>query len=125
VTGAPAKPIIEAVTVVANDRLAEGVGLMALYAPRVCAGVQPGQFVHLRLGAQSETILRRPFSVHRAAGEHIELLYQVLGAGTLLLAEKRPGDTSMDVVGPLGHGWAIPDGLAHALLVAGGLGAAH
>jgi dihydroorotate dehydrogenase electron transfer subunit len=30
----------------------------------------------------------------------------------------------MDVVGPLGHGWEIPDGVSHALLVAGGLGAA-
>ena len=122
--GTPGKPVVESVTVVANDRLAEGVGLMVLRAPRVAAAVQPGQFVHLRLDAHSETILRRPFSVHRAAGEHIELLYQVLGAGTLLMAEKRPGDTSMDVVGPLGHGWVVPDGLTHALLVAGGLGAA-
>jgi dihydroorotate dehydrogenase electron transfer subunit len=117
-------PAIESVTVAANDRLAEGVGLMVLRAPRVAAAVQPGQFVHLRLDTHSETILRRPFSVHRAHGEHIELLYQVLGAGTLLMAEKRPGDASMDVVGPLGHGWVIPDGITHALLVAGGLGAA-
>ena len=120
----PGRPVIEAVTVVANDRLAEGIGLMVLHAPRVAATVHPGQFVHLRLGAHSETILRRPFSVHRTAGDHIELLYQILGAGTLLMAEKRPGDSSMDVVGPLGHGWVVPDGLAHALLVAGGLGAA-
>ncbi len=123
-TGRGGKPTIETVTVVANDRLAEGVGLMVLRAPRVAAAVQPGQFVHLRLGTKAETMLRRPFSVHRAAGEHIELLYQVLGAGTLMMAEKRPGDSSMDVVGPLGHGWVVPDGLTHALLVAGGLGAA-
>ena len=123
-TSAPAKPVIESVSVVANERLASGVGLMVLRAPRVAAAVQPGQFVHLRLDTHSETILRRPFSVHRAQGEHIELLYQVLGAGTLLMAEKRAGDTSMDVVGPLGHGWVVPDGVAHALLVAGGLGAA-
>jgi dihydroorotate dehydrogenase electron transfer subunit len=110
--------------VVANDRVAEGVGLMVLRAPRTAAAVLPGQFVHLRLDTHSETILRRPFSVHRARGEHIELLYQVLGAGTLLMAGKRAGDTSMDVVGPLGHGWAVLDGTAHALLVAGGLGAA-
>ncbi len=97
---------------------------MVLRAPRVAAAVEPGQFVHLRLGAGTETILRRPFSVHRAHGEHIELLYQVLGAGTLNMAEKRVGDTSMDVIGPLGHGWVVPEGAAHALLVAGGLGAA-
>ena len=120
----PAVPIVEAVSVIANDRQTEGVGLMVLHAPRVASTVLPGQFVHLRLDDRSETILRRPFSVHRAVGEHIELLYQILGTGTLALAEKLPGDTSMDVVGPLGHGWVVPDGIAHALLVAGGLGAA-
>ncbi len=30
----------------------------------------------------------------------------------------------MDLIGPLGCGWSVPDGIAHALLVAGGLGAA-
>jgi len=117
-------PAVEPVTVIANDRLAEGVGLLVLHAPRVASSVLPGQFVHLRLGEHSESILRRPFSVHRAVGERIELLYQILGVGTLAMAEKLAGDTSMDVVGPLGHGWTIPDGATHALLVAGGLGAA-
>jgi dihydroorotate dehydrogenase electron transfer subunit len=120
----PVKPLLETVKVVANDRIAEGVGLMVLYAPRVASTVEPGQFVHLRLDSHAETILRRPFSVHRASGEHIELLYQVLGAGTRLMSGMRSGDTSMDIVGPLGTGWAVPNDLGHALLVAGGLGAA-
>jgi dihydroorotate dehydrogenase electron transfer subunit len=30
----------------------------------------------------------------------------------------------MDLIGPLGSGWRIPEGIAHALVVAGGLGAA-
>jgi dihydroorotate dehydrogenase electron transfer subunit len=62
--------------------------------------------------------------VHRAYDDTIEILYQVLGAGTLRLAEKEPGDTSMDLVGPLGHGWDVLPNTAHALLVGGGLGAA-
>jgi len=93
-------------------------------APRCAASIAPGQFVHVRVASGADIILRRPFSVHRVAGESIEILYQVLGAGTLRLAEKAPGDTSMDIIGPLGHGWSIPDGAAHALLVTGGLGAA-
>ena len=117
------RPVLEAVTVVANDRIAEGVGLIALRAPRIAATVRPGQFVHLRVATGADIILRRPFSVHRAHGELIEILYQVLGAGTLRLAEKTVGDV-MDAVGPLGHGWQVPPGTAHALLVAGGLGAA-
>ena len=117
------QPALESVRVLSNDRVAEGVGLVVLHAPGTAATVLPGQFVHLRVATGTEIILRRPFSVHRAYDGRIEILYQVLGAGTLCLAE-RPVGASMDVVGPLGHGWEVPDGLSHALLVAGGLGAA-
>ena len=117
------RPVLEAVTVIANEPVAEGVGLIALHSPRIAAAIKPGQFVHLRIATGADIILRRPFSVHRVHGERIEILYQILGAGTLRLAEKIVGD-SMDVVGPLGHGWQVPEGTSHALLVAGGLGAA-
>lgn len=119
-----AAPHVERVRVLANERVAEGVGLITLDAP-ICAGlVAPGQFVHLRVDTDSSRILRRPFSVHRAYRNVIEILYQVLGGGTLSLARKEPGDRSMDLVGPLGHGWQVPDECAHALFVTGGLGAA-
>jgi len=117
-------PALERVVVLDNERVTEGVGLIRLHAPKCASSVRAGQFVHLRVGAGSELILRRPFSIHRVIGERIEILYQVLGAGTLRLAEKSVGDDSMDLVGPLGHGWQVPEGLTHALLVAGGLGAA-
>jgi dihydroorotate dehydrogenase electron transfer subunit len=117
-------PALERVTVVDNARISPGVGLLALRAPRCAAIVAPGQFVHLRVATGADIILRRPFSIHRVRGERLEILYQVLGAGTLRLAEKPAGDSSMDLIGPLGHGWEMPDGLSHALLVSGGLGAA-
>jgi dihydroorotate dehydrogenase electron transfer subunit len=110
--------------VLANDRVATGIGLIALDAPSCARSVKPGQFVHLRVSAGSDAILRRPFSIHRAYDTTIEILYQVLGTGTLQLAEKAVGDTTMDIIGPLGSGWWIPEGVSHALLVAGGLGAA-
>ena len=116
-------PLLERVTVLANDRVATGVGLLILHAPRVAARVEPGQFVHLRIARGADFLLRRPFSVYLAGGERIEILYQVLGKGTRALAARAPGD-EMDVIGPLGRGWTVPDGAAHALLVAGGLGAA-
>jgi dihydroorotate dehydrogenase electron transfer subunit len=118
-----ARPALENVRVLGNDRIAEGVGLLRLHAPRIAATVQPGQFVHLRIATGADFILRRPFSVHRAEGEAIEVLYQVLGRGTAALAERTPGD-EMDAVGPLGTGWNVGQGVSHALLVAGGLGAA-
>lgn len=122
-TDSAAHPLLERVEVLRNERVAEGVGLIVLRSPRIAASVEPGQFVHLRIATSADFILRRPFSVHRAAGEVIEILYQVLGQGTRELASRGPGDV-MDAVGPLGTGWRIPGGAAHALLVAGGLGAA-
>lgn len=116
-------PAVERVVVTANERVAEGVGLLALRAPRVAGAIAPGQFVHLRITRGADFILRRPFSVHLAAGDRLEILYQVLGRGTRSLSDKVRGD-EMDLIGPLGHGWEIPSGIAHALLVAGGLGAA-
>lgn len=116
-------PALERVVVRANERVAEGIGTIALQAPRTAAGIAPGQFVHLRIAPGSDFILRRPFSVHRAGNGEIEVLYQVLGKGTHALAKVAPG-TTMDLLGPLGRGWRMPDGLSHALLVAGGLGAA-
>jgi dihydroorotate dehydrogenase electron transfer subunit len=123
-TQRPNKPAIERVTVLANDRIAQGVGLMVLKAPRCAESVLPGQFVHLRVATGADILLRRPFSIHRAEGDRVEILYQILGEGTLRMAEKSVGDASMDLVGPLGRGWSAPEGIAHALIVTGGLGAA-
>lgn len=120
---APAHPLLERVEVRRNDRLTEGVGLLVLSAPRIASTVAPGQFVHLRVSVGADFLLRRPFSVHRATDETIEVLYQVLGRGTRELSERRSGDV-MDAIGPLGHGWQVPEGASHVLLVAGGLGAA-
>ncbi|MBS3956958.1 MAG: dihydroorotate dehydrogenase electron transfer subunit [Clostridiales bacterium] len=118
-----ASPSLENVRVVSNDRIAEGVGLLIFEAPRTAHHVAPGQFVHVRIARGTDFILRRPFSVYRAHGDHLEILYQVVGRGTREMAHALPG-TQMDLIGPLGCGWRISETIAHALLVSGGLGAA-
>ena len=119
----PERPALEHVTVLANERLAESVGLLTLHAPRTAAIVRPGQFVHLRLAPGTERVLRRPFSVHAVAGEAIAILFQVLGEGTREMAGWTHGFAT-DLLGPLGSGFDVPPATARALLVAGGLGAA-
>ncbi|GAB4273799.1 MAG: dihydroorotate dehydrogenase electron transfer subunit [Coriobacteriia bacterium] len=115
--------VVEDLTLVSNERLAEGVGLARFDCELIPARVDPGQFVHLRIAKRAEFILRRPFSVHRAGDGWFEILYQVVGKGTRALSMAEPGAV-MDAVGPLGHGWEVPGGAAHALVVAGGLGVA-
>lgn len=117
------RPTVEHTQVLANVRVAEGVGLLELAAPLTAAAVAPGQFVHLRIARDADFILRRPFSVHRAGSGKLEILYQVVGRGTRAMSEIAVG-TVLDLIGPLGTGWGIPDGTSHALVVAGGLGAA-
>lgn len=117
------RPGAERATLVSNERVAEAVGRVIFEAPRTAAAIRPGQFVHLRIAEGTDFMLRRPFSVFRAEGGRIEVLYQVVGAGTRVLADAAPGAV-MDLLGPLGNGWTIPEGASHALVVAGGLGAA-
>ncbi len=87
--------------------------------------IKPGQFVHMSIPSAKAHILRRPFSIYAtdAARNRVEILYQVLGAGTAEMACWKAGqETSM--IGPIGRGWDVPDGANRALLVGGGVGAA-
>ncbi len=99
---------------------------MRLLDPKVATAALPGQFVHVRVAPGSfDPLLRRPFSVawaDRSAGAFV-ILYRVVGRGTKLLAERRPGE-ELDMVGPLGRGFDVPPGGGDVALVAGGLGVA-
>ncbi|MCD4690097.1 dihydroorotate dehydrogenase electron transfer subunit [bacterium] len=82
----------------------------------------PGQFVHVDTGP--ERALRRPFSIAGvgASGE-VELLIELRGAGTRALQEL-PVGVSITMLGPLGHGFTLPEGGRAAVVVAGGIGVA-
>lgn len=97
---------------------------LKLHAPAL-ACAEPGQFVHLRAGFGAGSLLRRPFSIHFAdeqAGE-IWLLIRVAGNVTAALARLQAGEI-LDLLGPLGTGFPVPDEAGKALLVAGGIGLA-
>lgn len=79
---------------------------------------QPGQFLHIKCG--HSRLLRRPISLCGVEDGAARLVFSVKGEGTHWLSERRPGD-SMDVMGPLGHGFEPIDD-APALLVGGGIG---
>ncbi|MBI5048716.1 MAG: dihydroorotate dehydrogenase electron transfer subunit [Deltaproteobacteria bacterium] len=78
--------------------------------------IEPGQFVMLRITEQVDPLLRRPFGVYKILGlgaggqgsegseQGIEILYKVVGKGTKLMANLKPGYT-VDVLGPLGNGF--------------------
>ncbi len=82
----------------------------------------PGQFVQIEPSPDVFPVTRRPITINRLTGNGFELLFDVVGSGTELMAQMRPGDT-VRVLGPLGRGWAIDPGSSW-LLIGGGLGAA-
>lgn len=98
-----------------------GPALCVLWLDAPGLGVaRPGQFLHVRVG---DGYLRRPFSVYRQHGDEVALLVQVKGRGTRWLAGLAPG-AAVDVLGPLGRGFAPPAPGARILLVGGGVGVA-
>jgi dihydroorotate dehydrogenase electron transfer subunit len=101
---------------------------LTLAAPRIAEGARPGQFVHLLATEDRSLPLRRPFSIWRAerpgAGPGtVEVVFDVVGAGTRALARLRPNDV-VDALGPLGRPFDPPEEPAGCLLVGGGYGAA-
>jgi len=106
-----------------NQEVAPSCWKMQLLAPEIAKQAQPGQFVHLRCTENYSPLLRRPFSLHRTSERKIEILYQIIGQGTRLLAEKVQGET-VDLLGPLGRAFQVKDQPEIIVLVAGGVGIA-
>ncbi len=81
----------------------------------------PGHFFTLRISGDSVPLLRRPFALSAFdATNGAAVMYQRRGRGTALLATKGEGDP-LDVLGPLGRPFPLPEG-RKALLIAGGIG---
>lgn len=113
-------PILEKGKILSNRALTEGGSLykMEIFAPEIADGARPGQFVQVDCG--KDTSLRRPISISNFDGERLTLCYDVRGKGTLAMAEMKAGE-KIDLLGPIGHGFDIPqDG--SVLLVGGGIG---
>jgi dihydroorotate dehydrogenase electron transfer subunit len=91
--------------------------------------IVPGQFFMVGVGSGTDPFLRRPMSLHRLVRDEegnpsgFELLYKVVGRGTELLSKVRVGET-LDVLGPLGHGFWIAKGASQHCIVTGGTGVA-
>lgn len=110
--------------IVFNKEIIADHFLMGLRSPAVVATARPGQFVMVRVRSGMDPLLRRPFSIAGTMkGEHLLILYRVVGKGTAIMAETREGER-FSLLGPLGRGFEPPKGKRLSLLVAGGIGIA-
>jgi dihydroorotate dehydrogenase electron transfer subunit len=101
---------------------------ITLVAPEIAERARPGQFLAIQMPQGRDFILRRHFAVHQASRRGgwagtLEFIVDPAGAGTQWLATARAHEF-LDVIGPLGKGFAYPKRLTNCLLVAEGHGAA-
>jgi dihydroorotate dehydrogenase electron transfer subunit len=112
---------LEEAGILSHDAFAEGQYLLRLQAPECARHAKPGNFVHLQCDPLRP--LRRPISLMRvsAAEGWVELLYKVVGEGTALLANRKPGE-SISLLGPIGSPFQPHQERPRPLLIGGGIG---
>jgi dihydroorotate dehydrogenase electron transfer subunit len=99
---------------------------LGVAAPGFSCALSPGQFVMVRPPLVADPLLPRAFSIYRISQEEggapvVEILYKVLGKGTQYLAQMDPGQ-AVEILGPLGNRFTVPETVETAVLVAGGIG---
>lgn len=81
--------------------LAANIYLMVVQAERVAKSCEPGQFVIVRMDEEGERIPLTICDYDRENGT-ITIVFQIVGAGTQMMATLKEGDSFQDFVGPLG-----------------------
>jgi dihydroorotate dehydrogenase electron transfer subunit len=103
--------------------LARNIFALEFLSSNIARSATPGQFVNIKIDRAAFPLWRRPMSICDVEGETVRILFNVVGRGTTVLARTNSGE-SIDVVGPLGHGFETEKTFGLAVVVAGGLGVA-
>lgn len=113
------KALVDA-EVILNRELVSGVYYLEVEAPKIAREAEPGQFVQLQIPDGAFT-LRRPVGIaaRNLQTGTVAFIYRTVGKGTAALAKVKAG-TVINVLGPLGHGFAMT--AKRPLLVGGGMG---
>ena len=114
----------ELVLVLKNEKINNVYWKITLKSSSLAKRAKPGHFLNLLVEDSYDPFLRRPFSIYRVSGGNkIEILYDVIGKGTQLLATLKPGN-KLKALGPLGNTFSKPASGEISILVAGGVGVA-
>ena len=102
---------------------------LTFVAPGVAELARPGQFVALAVGGDtSANLLRRCFSIHKVSpsgtyGGTVDIVVAAHGPGTTWITRLALHD-EVDIVGPLGKPFPLPNEPVPCVLVGGGYGSA-
>jgi dihydroorotate dehydrogenase electron transfer subunit len=114
-------PFVEKATVLENILVSPDSHVVVFSSASIGKTAQPGQFVEVGCDP-GRFVLKRPFSVFEATNETLSLYIKRVGEGTRWLQQLSIGET-VDIIGPLGNGYRVPDH-GRSLLIGGGCGLA-
>ncbi len=118
------KPGLVSARLVSKAQVADHVFQIGLLCPYIAHNCSAGQFVHMRVNKLSnDPFLCRPFSIYRARGDIVDIVFKVRGRGTQILSGMEIG-SELDIIGPLGNGFPVHVDFEKAFIVAGGMGIA-
>ncbi len=105
-----------------KEQLSSQVWRYRLHSPRIAKKRKAGQFIILRPTSQSERI---PLTIADANAEEgwIEIIFQVVGKTTMILAALNVGSSILDLAGPLGKPTHI-EKFGKCVCIGGGVGVA-
>lgn len=107
--------------ILSNQNIAPQIFKMEVAAPLVAIKALPGQFVMIRIDEHGERI---PLTIADHDPKNITIVYQVVGVTTYKLAQKKSGESLLDVVGPLGHSTET-EKIGTVCCIGGGIGIAE
>ena len=109
--------------IVKKEVLNSVVVMMEIEAPYVAARCEAGQFVIVRVDEDGERI---PLTIADFDRERntVDIIFQVVGYSTTLMAKLNEGDYLQDFVGPLGQPAPLNKEWKRVIGIAGGVGAA-
>ncbi|AEH23714.1 sulfide/dihydroorotate dehydrogenase-like FAD/NAD-binding protein [Pyrococcus yayanosii] len=106
-----------------KERLAPGINLFEIKAPKIARHAKPSQFIILRLHERGERI---PLTIadHDPERGTITIVAQEVGKTTHELGTYEEGDAILDILGPLGRPSHI-DRFGTVVMIGGGVGVAE
>jgi dihydroorotate dehydrogenase electron transfer subunit len=106
-----------------NEILAPDICRLKIKSNHISANALPGQFVSIQCCDGIEHLLRRPISICNVYADtgQFDIVFMIKGHGTQYLSKKRPGET-INLIGPLGHGFHMPHDIGRVAVIGGGIG---
>lgn len=107
-------------TLLEKKTLARQIYDFTILCPDIAKAASEGQFINILPEGHT---LRRPISICGIDKEKgtIRIVFEAKGEGTVKLADTQKGAV-LDIVGPLGHGFDLPEKSGKVVITGGGIG---